>query len=484
MSLIGLQEVLRKEVVRDLEGKAEKSSPTDAVTWIENNFWIPETRSTIPMMQYQKDCLNHILTPGEDGNFPYSVIIWSDIKKSAKSTIAAAVAQWMALSIDYAEIYIIANDLKQADSRVAAYFRRSLELNPDMRGRYRQRGYKTIFDNGSFVEAIPIDPSGEAGSNADAILWSELWGAHQEAQERMWSELTLSPTKFGKSFRWVESYAGYSEESQLLYSLYEQGVMQGTKVFDNDLEAFKNGRMFCLWNTVPRCPWQTKEYYDSEASVLTPEEFARMHRNQWASATEIFVPLEWWLACERPYPPPAKYEPQIIALDAGVSDDTFGIVVLSRHPDDNESVVVREARNWKPPKGGKINYQGTTENPGPEIFIREYCKANNVVEITYDPYQLEDMAGRLKREGIAFCKAFPQGSQRLISDSELRSKIRDRRVWHSGQYELTQHVKNANAQKDEKEDRKIRIVKRTQQLKIDLCIALSMATHEVMRLNL
>lgn len=471
-----------------METRANKSSdPQDAVTWIEKNFWIPETRSPIHLIDYQKRCLNHVLTKNENGNFPYSVVIWSDIKKSAKSTIAAAVAQWLAMTVDYAEIYIIANDLKQADSRVAHYFRRSLDLNIEMRGRYRQRGYKTIFDNGSFVEAIPIDPSGEAGSNADAIFWSELWGAHEEAQERMWTEMTLSPTKFGKSFRWVESYAGYSEESALLYSLYDTGVLQGDQIFEDGLEAFKNdtARLFCLWNTHPLCPWQTQEYYDSEAAILTPEEFNRMHRNQWASAAEVFVPIEWWNACERLSPPSPKYEAQVMALDAGVSDDNFGIVVVSRHPEDNDSVVVRDARTWKPfKKGKKIDYQGTLENPGPEIYIREYCRNHNVVEITYDAFQLEDMAGRLRKEGVSFCKVFPQGSQRLVSDSELRSKIRDRRIWHSGFVDLTQHVKNANAQKDEKEDRKIRIVKRTQDKKIDLCVGLSMASHECMRLNL
>lgn len=475
---------LHQKLIETLEQKAEQSSVTDAVGWIERNFWIPETRSPIPLVEYQRDCLRHILTPNENRDFPYSIIVWSDIKKSAKSTIAAAVAQWMAMTRDYAEIYIIANDLKQADSRVAHYFRRSLELNHDMKGRYRQRGYKTIFDNGSFVEAIPIDPSGEAGSNADAIFWSELWGAHQEAQQRMWTEMTLSPTKHGKSFRWVESYAGYIEESELLYSLYEQGVINGPMVFDNGLEAYKNGPLFCLWNTQPRCPWQTPEYYAEEALALSPEEFNRMHRNQWASATEIFVPIEWWMACERPIPAPKKYEPIVLGVDAGVSDDNFGIVAVGRHPEYSEEVVVRSAAVWKPPTGKKIDFLGTPEKPGPELWVRDFCRNNNVVELTYDPTQLEDMAGRLRREGVVFCKPFSQGTPRLIADSELRAKIRDRRIWHYGLPDLTQHIKNANAQKDVKEDRKIRIVKRTQQLKIDLCVALSMGAHEAMRLNL
>jgi phage terminase large subunit-like protein len=466
-----------------LENRLTQNDFTFITDWAKKNFWIPEVRGPLPLQEYQERCLKHIFTVDERGNFPYSIIIWSDIKKSSKSTIAAAVAQYMALSRDYAEIYVIANDLKQADSRVAHYFRRSLELNPDMRGRYRQRGYKTIFDNGSFVEAIPIDPSGEAGSNADAIIYSELWGAHQEAQNRMWTEMTLSPNKFGKSFRWVESYAGYVEESELLFSLWETGTKAGHQIWD-DLEAYANdpARMFCLWNTKPRCPWQTDEYYQSEHAVLTDEEFRRMHRNEWVSSTETFVPIEWWDYCQRPMPPPKKYESVIIGLDAGVSDDNFGLVVTARHPDNSEEVVVRYSEAWKPPPGRKINFYGTEESP--ELRVRKLCKELNVVEICYDPSQMEDMAGRLRREGIAFCKPFSQGQQRLVADSELRAKIRDRRIWHNGNVQLREHINNANAEKDVKEDRKVRIVKRAQHLKIDLCVALSMSAHEVMRLNL
>ena len=39
----------------------------------------------------------------------------------------------LAASSRRGEIYMIANDLKQADSRVAKYFRRALDLNPDFK---------------------------------------------------------------------------------------------------------------------------------------------------------------------------------------------------------------------------------------------------------------------------------------------------------------------------------------------------------------
>ena len=176
---------------------------------------------------------------------------------------------------------MVANDLKQADSRVAKYIRRSIILNPRTNPKnnrdYRLHGYTITLPNGSVIEAIPIDPSGEAGSNADQITWSELWGANDKAKANMWAEMTLSPTKEGQSFRWVESYAGFAEEAELLYSLYELGVKQGEQLWPDrlydvtggspaplELYVNRSARMLCLWNTLPRNPWQTKRYYESE----------------------------------------------------------------------------------------------------------------------------------------------------------------------------------------------------------------------------
>lgn len=394
---------------------------------------------------------------------------------------------WMAYTIDYAEGYIIANDLKQADNRVAHYFRRSLELNPDLRRTYRQRGYRTIFrHNQSYVEAIPIDPSGEAGSNYDFCCFSELWGAHEDAKKKMWAELTLSPVKFGKSLRWIETYAGYTGQSELLWSLYELAVINGIRLWD-DLEVYVNpeARLFCLWNTTPRLPWLTREYYSAEAKTLTPQQFERMHRNQWVTSKDVFIPIEWWDECRDPHLPLLeKNTPVVLAMDAGVSDDSFGIVAVSRHPNEREDTVVRFSQRWLPPEGGKINFQGTEENPGPELTLLRLCERMNIVEIAYDPRELEDMAGRLRRKGVAWFRPFGQNIPRSIADSQLRARIRDRRIHHSGEASLREHISNADAKVDTAEERHIRLIKRANTLKIDLAVALSMADYEAMRLNI
>jgi hypothetical protein len=178
-----------------------------------------------------------------------------------------------------------------------------------------------------------------------------------------------------------------------------------------------------------------------------------------------------------------KHTSHIISLDAAVSGDCFALFMGCRHPEKPGEVLTRYAQIWKPSPGHKIDFQGTEEKPGPELVLRRLIRDYNIVQVTYDPYQLHDLSSRLKTEVLAWFKAFPQEKPRLYADSQLRDIVRDRRFWHRGETDLRDHFQNANAEID-KEDHKIRIVKRTEKLKIDLCVAASMCAYELLRLNL
>lgn len=252
--------------------------------------------------------------------------------------IAAAVALWMAYNTPWGSIKIVANDLKQADSREMYYIRRAIMLHPKMREtiHIKSSGYLIELPNQAKIEAIPVDPKGEAGGNDDAVFYTELWAANNKAAEQLWTETTLSPTKYGKSFRWVETYAGFTGKSPLLEQLWESGVKYGlrmpmSKQFAPALDVFNrpDARMFSLWNKHPRCPWQTPEYYAQEMAVLTPSEFNRVHRNEWSTPSDAFCPIEWWENCKGNVIPVDKNAPHIMAMDAAVDGDTFGLLLLS-----------------------------------------------------------------------------------------------------------------------------------------------------------
>jgi len=411
------------------------------------------------------------LSLDEKDDFRYSTILWSWPKKSAKSSVIAAVVDYVAWNRPYSQIRLFSNDLKQSDSRVGFYLRENLKQGA--RKNYvtiKTSGYAIEYDNGSRVEMVPIDPSGEAGGNDDMIVYSELWGWKSKAHQLMWSEATLSPNKFGKSQRWIDSYAGHIGSSPILSMIYRAGVTEGQRVFD-DLEVYANdnARMLSTWVTRPMLPWQIDEagkaYYAEQSSTLLPNEFSRMHNNQWVSPAEQFVPLEWWLGCQGNIPLLENNQSVILVADAAVSNDTFGLLALSGRGNTGE-YDVRYARRWLPPHGGKIDFSE------PEAEIRRMVDQWNCVLFVYDEYQLADMAGRFSREMLIHTYSFQQGRDRLIADKKLHDAIRDRRVHHSGEPELFEHLQNANAKLEG--ENKLRLVKRSDNAKIDLAVCLSM----------
>lgn len=452
------------------------NSSNDAVEWIESQFYIPETNAPLQLEPYQEAVIREALRRDEYGDFVYSLILYSDVKKSAKSTIASAVCLYLAWCNAWESVRIVANDLKQADSRTFYYIERAIRLNPYLNQHCKIKQYHITTPKHTTITAIPVDPKGEAGGGDLITCFTELWAAKNEAAKRLWSETTLSPLKFGKSLRWAESYAGFEGESPILEQLYETGVNQG-RVIDVgipglELYANESARMLTLWNTVPRCPWQTPEYYAQEAAVLTESEFNRMHRNQWASSEDIFVPLEWWEACKQPIPDHTERDSMVVGIDAGISSDSFGIVGVIRRGD---TVFKRYVKEWKPPKGGVIDFRE------PEAELRRLAKEYRVVCFTYDPYQLHDFCTRLRRDGVGWFKEFPQGQDRLKADKQFYDTIRERRFIHDGDPALTQHILNANAKTD---GDKLRIVKRQDHLKIDLAVACSMASYTARYLNI
>ena len=459
----------------------------DPVEWIEQHFRIPETVDKRMVLQpYQRRMLHEALLQ-ENGQFKYSTVVWCDIKKSAKSTLTAAMALWRAFQVEWGQVVLVANDLKQADSRVGYYLRRGIELNPEIHRRARIVNYRITLDNHAMIESVPIDPTGEAGGGADCVIFSELWGAHQKSQMRMWTEQTLSPLKYGQSFRWVETYAGFSGESPLLEKLYQEGVKDGGLVewageFEPPLETYVNkaGRLLCMWNTVARSPWQTPEYYAQESSSLTDEEFRRVHRNQWISSQDAFISKAWWEACtDMNMPPLTKDQPVILALDAAVSGDTFGVLMVSgrrgyreeKYYSDAGIIDARMVLAFRPPKGGVVDFAPIEQE------IRRILEERNVIELVADPYQLHDMTQRLSTELVANVYMFGQGAERLVADKALQDRIKDRRVRHDGNLDLAAHMANANAKQEG--DNKLRIVKRADHLKIDLAVCLSMGADRV-----
>ena len=196
--------------------------------------------------------------------------------------------------------------------------------------------------------------------------------------------------------------------------------------------------------------------------------------------TPFLQSIAWWDACQEALPPLTRAEPMVVALDAAVSGDSFGLVAVTRHPARRGDVAVRHVQSWRPPAGGVIDYGAAG---GPLEVLNALIDSWNVVQVTYDPYQLHAPMTELRKRGRVYVSDFGQQTERLEADAQLRQLIMQRRLAHPGDAMLTAHIANADAKVDAGESR-LRIVKREQSLKIDLAVALSMAAHRCLRLSL
>jgi hypothetical protein len=241
---------------------------------------------------------------------------------------------------------------------------------------------------------------------------------------------------------------------------------------------FKRDALVVTLRTTDNAANLADGYLDQRKQSLTSAEIRVLVEAEWEDLDDAarFLPsMVWWDACLEPTPPLDNQTPLVLALDAAVSGDCFGLVGVSRHWERHEDVAVRYVRKWEP-HGKKLDY-------GPiEDEVRQLCETFNVVCVTYDPYQLHSTATRLEQEGVGWFDPFNQGAARLVADKQLLDLISHRRLAHDGNADLREHLDNADRKSDGQD--KLRLVKRTEGQKIDLVVTLSMAAARCLELNL
>lgn len=286
-----------------------------------------------------------------------------------------------------------------------------------------------------------------------------------------------------------------------------------------------------------RMPWLTGErgdrYYAEQALTLhDPLQFDRLHNNYWISPVTAFIPIEWWKSCLdaslqdilpwrmptrilqcpdidavdeqgvpliNQYVDPTNWQivgepvPVVLGCDASVVGDCTALVMCARHPIRHTECVMYAAFKWDPPRGSKIDYD-ITPNPFTGLSLTQQvidmCMRYNVVEFAYDEWQLHHLTNQLRRDAIVWCRAFKQGVERDISDKQLYDLIKTKKVTYPLNSEnicyrdMEHHIQGASRTMKPREDTKLHITKSSDESKIDLVVALSMASAEVLRLDL
>lgn len=529
------------EFVNRLEKSAEETEETPS-EWMEKYFIIPTPRDPITgedkspgpiqLADHQKRIINEALSK-VNGKFQYSTVLYSAPKKSGKSAVASAVALYMATKTPYGQIYCLANDGKNSKDRLFLPIWRCLNFHKQrdmLHKEARVNLVEAFLANSAHIEAIPCDASGEAGSEPTCVLYSEFWGYIEENKKRLFTEMTLPPTLYGKAIRWIESYAGFRGVSDLLWEMYSLGKegyphpdFEDLKGRDGEPVVYVNpvAKMLLYWDTTSRMIWQNEDYYQQEAQILSNSEFQRIHQNQWVSPIGSYIDPSWWIACGDARILPlleGSNVPCVLSIDAAITGDCAALVLVTRDPfNPSTDCAVRYVKIFKPSPGHPIKIE---EQIGKTI--RDLAKRFNIVCVAYDNYQLEGMAQNYRRgnvtltadeqskyrnnpEGLKEYLAqesraaqrwyyqFGQQNPRAIADKRLYDMIvarqihfnpndNDSNINEMGDEEtLAKHLKQAGVKNTGSQ---MRIEKLADKAHIDAAVALSMAVDRCMKMSL
>ena len=244
-----------------------------------------------------------------------------------------------------------------------------------------------------------------------------------------------------------------------------------------------------------------------------------------ADAEEAYILREHWDQCYEPQLPqllPGDRQMSILSLDAGITDDNFAASLISRNPLRPDEAALRNYRVWVPKdEGGVVNFgaveqwlrivclggcteghpNGSRRTGGLSSFVNpdtgvacpacqrgDRVQPYSIYQICYDRYQLHDMMQRLNRDGVAWCKEFDQGADRLEADTDLKKSVGQRRFAHSEDPSkdsvMRDQILNAKIKMPKGEDTKGRMEKRSPSGKIDLAVSISMGAHRALYYSL
>jgi len=447
------------------------------VDWAEKSVVLDDGKPIV-FQPHQRKILSHAFSLGPDGKLPYSTVIYSCVKKSGKTTIAAIVTLWIAFELEpRSELILAANDYDQAAGRVYKEAKKIVERSAVLKSRAPSITTTQItLADGTVIKAIPTDATGEAGANQSLSAFDELWGYTSERSRRLYEELTPVPTR-RNSIRFISTYAGYTSESTLLEDLYHQvfddhdHLKPGVEMPIPGLPCYAIGNMFVYWDHHPRMPWQTVEYYRGQRQELRPTAYLRLHENRWVSSESGLFDMALWDACvDRTHRPPLpnKQIKLFVGVDASVKKDRSAVVSVYM---DDSRLKLGPKRFWQPTPEAPMDLEETME-----AYLLELKEGYSLAAVRYDPYQFHRSATTLKKLGLPM-EEFPQSLPNL---TEMGQNLFDLvKFGNIVLYACSDMRKEATAAIASDSGRGMRIVKEKSSHKIDQIISLAMACHGV-----
>jgi phage terminase large subunit-like protein len=465
----------------------------DSAAWIDKNILVSELGKPFQLTDYQRRVLKLMFVFDEDGKLSIDEALWSEPKKSGKTSMAAILGLWWADCHEAPnEILVVANDLEQATSRAFATMCQLLQRNPELGQRAKRASNTSIkFTTGTTIKAIASEYAGAAGSNHGLTIWDEIWAATSENYRRLWDELTPIPTRLN-SIRLVFSYAGFEGESKTLQQLYFAGVDKaehpegrGERV-DEELPIYRSKEgaglnLVTFWSHECRMSWQTPKWLErqrqdhiAKGRVST---WLRLFENRWVSGESMFITAELWDAIVdnrlAPAIPSKGGAKLFVGVDVGIKNDTTGIVAVKKvkAADGTNRIQLVAHRIFTPKPGTPVDHADIA------AYLRWLHRSFSVAKIAVDPHQALELCGYLKREGLPI-EEVPQTSGTIDEMGQtLITAIQSRELVVYADAELRQQALNTVA--IEMPSGMMRMSKVKSNRKIDAIVALALALRQL-----
>lgn len=443
------------------------------VEWAESAYgWIGLDGQPIKLTPWQRA----VLSAWWENREVVTTLGVSNTKKTGKTFVNSVLLAWRWLALPGLH-FAVGNDMEQSAERqlkqIAEMIRQNDYLSHNTRVTDKEIEFKPT---GSEIVALAVDAAGNAGANHLTASHTETWGIIYEPGIRAYEELTPPP---GRSFgfpalRICDSYAGYEGESTVWHELVDRGIV-GEKL-PGDWPIYLSGGLMLFHMQGPeaqeRCfrgtPEEAAIYYADQRKTLRTGSFERLHLNKRSTGSEAFIPLEDWDDCvipdHRPILPSHDFH-VYLGVDASIKHDSAAVVAVTYDQEINKVVLIRH-RIWQPTSSDPLDIDQTIGS-----FIRELDKGYSIAQVNYDPYQLHDLSGRLRSDGINMVE-FAQSVPNLTSmGSNLYELIKARNILLYPDQAMRQAASHAIALQSA---RGWRIAKEKTAFKIDVIVALAM----------
>jgi len=427
----------------------------DIIRFSEKEIYLPEKKEQLIRLENWE---RKVFTDCFYKNRPRLILI-SLAKKNGKSTFSAMVLNWFLITQEPGEIYICSNSKDQSNFITYRKIVSMIRKNPKLDSICRvYTDYIENIETGTILRCLSSSYRSSAGLNCLLICIDELASFDTDSLKFFFEELQLSPV-YKYPLILVTSTAGRSEEG-ILWDLVKESEKGNTP------ESYFYIRQGEKANP---SSFVTKKYLDSQEHKpgMRPNLFKRLHKNLWVSEEDSFITDQEYRACidYKLKRRPEKKIPIWLGLDVGYRNDYTAICGVGKI--DNKIFSV-DHKIYIPLLTEELQFDDVKR------YLIDLSKIYDIQGVYFDPYQAIQLSQDLKKENINMVE-LPQTQGNCIAFSQcLFNLIKSQGINFYESEELRLSLINCKVVYS---TRGWRIVKKSGTKKIDLAIALGMASY-------